>query len=212
MTNALLLLSFFFINDDTSREDLTSPLEIEIRLEKEYEVKSSKKSFEWAVKRHGYIIPGDSVIEKHFDISIAIKNRTDTSVFIYMMTCSWWENFIINNNYIFMDVHDCDHNFPTRKKLNPGEIKYYNTTLIKSIQFDYPPANTYYGKQVETTKLGLIFTNENSTDPIFHYDLFMEDRSKWQIIWSNPLYLLGKQPEPFIIDVPAAPVFKKNIR
>jgi hypothetical protein len=117
-------------------------------------------------------------------------------VYIYLMSCSWEENFLINNNYINFKGHDCDKNIPTIVEIKPSETKTYNTTLVKSIKFDYSPQYCVYGKQVETTKLGLIIINDLFLKNItsFDYDLLMEDMSKWTIIWSNPLYLLGKQP------------------
>jgi len=61
-----------------------------------------------------------------------------------------------NNNYIYIKGRDCDKNIPNLVEIKPGERKLYNTTLIKSINFDYPYKYCVYGKQVETTKFGLI--------------------------------------------------------
>ncbi len=76
-------------------------------------------------------------------------------------------------------------------------------TLVKSIKFDYPCQYCVYGQQVETTKLGLIVINDIFETKIngFDYDLGMKDKSKWKIVWSNPLQLLGKQPQPKTIPI-----------
>ena len=114
------------------------------------------------------------------------------------MKCSWEDNFIINNNYIFIQGHPCDSNYPIRIKLNPGESKIYHGTLLKSIKFDYP-GNNIFGRQVETTRLGLIVVGDILMDEKFDYDMEMEDKSKWKIVWSNSLFLFGKQPEPQLV-------------
>jgi len=68
----------------------------------------------------------------------------------------------------------------------PGESKTYQTTLSK---------NCIYGPQVEATKLGLIIIDDVYTPKLkgfMAYDLAMEDKSSWKIVWSNSLYLLNK--------------------
>jgi hypothetical protein len=108
------------------------------------------------------------------------------------MTCSWQDNFIVNNNYIFIEGEECDHNFPSLKTLKPGESKMYQCTLIKSLQFDYPCEGCDPYREPAATKLGLIIIDDvfKSKNSDFDYDLAMRDKSKWTIIWSNPLFLL----------------------
>jgi hypothetical protein len=122
-------------------------------------------------------------------------------MFIWLMSCSWEDNFLVNNNYIFIAGHDCTKNIPTIIEIKPRETKLYNTTLIKSIKFEYPCRNCIYGHQVESTKLGLIVISDITKREYIDYTLTMEDKSKWKIIWSNPLSLLGKQPEPKTINI-----------
>ena len=117
------------------------------------------------------------------------------------MSCSWEDNFLVNNNYINMEGHDCPKNIPTLVEIKPGESKSYSTTLIKSIKFDYPCKYCVYGRQVETTKIGLIVISDITKPSSNDYFRNMEDKSKWKIYWSNPLYLLDKQPEPKTIGV-----------
>jgi hypothetical protein len=172
-----------------------------MKAQKEYEVTFSKKYYDRNVRDYGYEITSDSVREKRFDIDVTIKNKSTKTVFIWLMSCSWEDNFLVNNNYMFIRGHECNKNIPTIVEIKAGESKVYTLTLIKSIKFDYPCKYCVYGKQVETTKLGLIVINDINKREYIDYRLFMEDKSKWTIIWSNPLYLLGKQPEPKTIDV-----------
>ena len=202
MINPLLLLSIFFLNANYSLNKDTIPsMEIEIKTKKEYELKFEKEHFKWEVERFHYEITSDSVNEKRVDIDLKIKNNSAKPIFIWLMSCSWEDNFLVNNNYMYIKGHDCDKNIPKIVEIQPGESKFYNTTLIKSIKFDYPCKYCVYGKQVETTKLGLIVINDIFKREFIDYLLFMEDQSKWTIIWSNPLYLLGKQPEPKTIEI-----------
>lgn len=48
---------------------------------------------------------------------------------------------------------------------------------------------------MEATKLGLIIIDDVYTPKLkgfMAYDLAMEDKSSWKIVWSNSLYLLNK--------------------
>jgi hypothetical protein len=78
--------------------------------------------------------------------------------------------------------------------------------LVKSIKFDFPCLNCIYGKQVETTKLGLVIIDDiykPKLDGFFEYDLAMEDESRWKMVWSNPLYLLTeKEANPDPVQIP----------
>lgn len=184
------------------------PISINIKVDKEYVRTYSKNADWWAkiIQQNNYVVSSDSIKEKYFNISLEIKNTSNRIIKIWLMTCSWEDDFIVNNNYIFIQGHECDKNFPKLIEFKPGESKVYTNTLIKSIKFDYPCQNCIYGSQVETTKLGLIVFDDIFTPALgfFSYDIAKEDKSKWQIVWSNPLYLLTKDessPKPVKISV-----------
>ena len=184
------------------------PIAITIKVDKEYIVTYSKNGsyIKDVIRRNNYVVKTDSIKEKYFDISLTIKNTSDKTIKIWLMTCSWEDNFIVNNNYIYIRGHECDSNFPALVEFKPGESKTYTNTLTKSIKFDYPCENCIYGQQVETTKLGLIIIDDifNCTLGMLSYDNAMEDKSKWKIVWSNSLYLLTvneAHPKPLQIPV-----------
>lgn len=80
-------------------------------------------------------------------------------------------------------------------KFKPNESRTYKTTLMKSVKFENPCDNCIYGRQVETTKLGLIIIDDvykPKLKPFLGYNLAMEDKSVWKIVWSNSLSLLTK--------------------
>ncbi len=182
-------------------QNVSDSLLVEIKIKKEYFITHSKKFAEAIYRYENLDITKDSVTEKRFDLELTIKNTSKSSMFIWLMSCSWEDNFFVNNNYIFFAGHDCDKNIPTIVEIKPGGNKKYNTTLVKSIKFDYPCKNCIYGRQVEETKLGLILISDIAKQDYIDYTLSMEDRSKWKIIWSNSLSLLGKQPEPKTINI-----------
>ena len=139
-------------------------------------------------------------MKQHFyDITLCIKNMSDSTVAFTLMTCSWADNFIVNNKYIDFVGRGCDNNFPATVKLKPGESRIYTTTLKKSMEFDYKGDGCTGFPRVETTKLGLIIIDDSSSRTLFDYFIAMEDKSAWKIVWSNPLYLLTEDeahPKP----------------
>jgi hypothetical protein len=179
-----------------SQQVIALPLKVEIKTEKEYEVVFSKEHFASEIQQYRYNVTGDSVIEKRYDIKLTITNTAAQAATIWLKNCSWEDNFLINNNYMSFVERDCEMNVPSIITFKPGETKTFETTLKKTIAFDYPCKNCLYEPQVETTKLGLIIVNDitgNKRLRFLDYRLYMQDKSKWQIVWSNPLNLLGKR-------------------
>lgn len=170
------------------------PITLTIKIERTYELKDRKEAYAEAIRENYSVVNSDSVRQTFYDINLEVKNTSSDSVNIWLMKCSYWRNFLINNNYMAIKGYGCDGNYPILVKFTPGEIKGYKFTLARSIKFDYPCEYCVYGAQVETTKLGLIIIDDvfKSKMRVFDYDILMGDKSKWKIVWSNPLYLLGK--------------------
>jgi hypothetical protein len=179
MNRLLFLLVTAFSVGETSiaQCDTTFPISVTIRFTGEYNIRT------------------DSAKEERYDIQVILKNNSTRPIFIWLMTCSWQDNFQINNNYISWSDIFCTRNFPELVQFKPGESKIYKTTLSKSIKFENPCENCIGGSQVETTKLGLIIIDDvykPKLEPFMGYDLAMEDQSVWKIVWSNSLFLLDK--------------------
>jgi hypothetical protein len=181
--------------------DNTFPLAVTIKVDKESTVKIPKQYLPFSDQQVGLHLTTDSVSQKQYDIEISIKNKDTVPIFIWLMTCSWMENFEINNSYIFWGMWSCLKNFPELVKITPNENRTYKTTLVKSIGFEHPEAGLNFGQQVETTRLGLILIDDvykpklkpfDGFTQFDGYDLAMQDKSCWKIVWSNPLYLLTK--------------------
>jgi hypothetical protein len=186
-----LVLTFLSCEKTFAQKETSFPLSVSIKIEKEYELKFPKEYFSYEQIN----ITSDSVKQKQYDIKITLKNNSTKPIFIWLMLCSWDHNFIINNNYMFFLGIPCNKNFPKLIEFKPGEAKIYTTTLQKTIKFENPCNNCIYGPQVETTKLGLIIIDDFFKPRLEYtigYDLAIEDKSLWKMVWSNPLYLLSK--------------------
>lgn len=178
------------------------PISVTVKVDSEYVRTYSKKGkyFKRFIRKKGYVIESDSIKEFYYDVSLTIKNTSDTIIAISLMTCSWGENFIVNNMYMRIEGQECDSNFPTTVEFKPNESKVYALTLIKSMDLYYKCDGCTGFPQVETTKLGLIIIDDVfRRKPFENYFLSMEDKSKWKLVWSNPLYLLTEDeafPKP----------------
>ena len=208
MKSLLIVAVFlFFAADSYCLSDTTIPLKIELKLIKSDTITFHKNRWANAIKNGTYEVTTDSVKLKTFDVEISIKNTSNDSILLWLMSCSWYDGFQVNNDYMYIRGWSCDGNSPYAFKFKGGETKTFQATLEKSIKFDYPCRHCIYGYQTLTTKLGLIVTDVRfipklnmlsiSTQNVFE----PVDRSMWKFIWSDPLYLFGKQFEPKPIPV-----------
>lgn len=201
----LFVLSFELCKCYAQSDSL--PISVTIKVDSAYVHTYSKKGsyIKELIRRQNYVVKSDSVKEHFFDISLTIKNTSDTIIAIPLMTCSWEDNFIVNNNYMHFTGQNCDHNFPQLVEFKPGESRTYTTTLAKSLRFDYKCDGCTGFDEVETTKLGLIIIDDIfRRKPFVNYFIAMEDKSAWTIVWSNPLYLLTEEeahPKPLIFEI-----------
>lgn len=124
----------------------------------------------------------DNVKHKTFDINLSITNKTGKPVSFWMMTCSWQENFILNNDYVHFISHGCDTNSPRPYHLSTNDNYSYKTSVVK---LDF----THY-QRIKTTRFGLIYIDTiKCKDPNDFRDIIGDKSKQANIIWSNPLYL-----------------------
>jgi hypothetical protein len=158
-------------------------LSIKIRLVKEYFVPYNRSI--------NYIPANDSINEKRFDIQVSLKNNSDSTIYIWLKSCSWEENFLINNTYIFFAGKDCDGNYPRTVRIKAKDSLTLNMTLTRTIMWDNP-CKYCIGQlsEVTTTKIGLIYIDKMHCNGFWEYRKIIGDKSRWDdIIWSNSLYL-----------------------
>ncbi len=200
MKNKLLAIVFitFCCKSASAQSGTSEPITLSIKIKNEYKVRWSKDRFEESPGQGQISV--DSVDQLTYDVEILVKNNAAKDVYFWAMNCSWQDNFLMNNNYIGLNGNNrCYKNFEELFKLGPGDVKKYNAVLTKSIEFQYPCESCTF-PHVETTKVGLILIDDifnPKLDLRYGYRLAMNDKSKWNIIWSNPLYLLSpKEANP----------------
>ena len=198
MKTLFLLIILICILNNASAQCDSMPISIHVKIEKEYIRTFSKDvgSIAQEIKRNYLSVRSDSVNQKFFDFSLKLKNTSTKKIKIYLMSCSWTDNLIVNNNYIFIKGINCDINSEDLVEFEPGETKVYTHTLAKSIKFDYPCKGCNFGfDEPITTKLGLVVINDIFTGELAGSSYFksLGDKSLWKIVWSNPLYLLTNQ-------------------
>jgi hypothetical protein len=125
----------------------------------------------------------DTIKRKTFDVKISLINKSDKPVSFWIMTSSWFDNFLINNDYMHYVSGPINHNFPTIRHLNPNDSFVYKVSIVKQ-------DNTMY-QTIQTTKFGFIFIDSlrcqrfNNT-----FESIIGDKSQHdKVFWSNPLYL-----------------------
>lgn len=206
MKNIFLLLLILFSSQFLiAQSDFNKAIKVEINLVRKYDSVIHKDFLRYEIEKEQNVINSDSVKVKYFDISIDVINTSSKPIYLWFMHCSWFDNFEINNDYMNFDGWGCDKNNPHVKEIKAGDKLNFKIALNQCIKFDYPSNGTIYGPQVEYTKLGLIVIGDiyqKESINVFDYDLYMNDKSKRIIIWSNPLKLLEYQSKPLEIRIP----------
>lgn len=124
----------------------------------------------------------DSTKHKIFDVFISIINKSDSPISFWVMSSSWFDNFIINNDYVEFISGPINHNFPIIESIEPTDSIVGRISLIKY-------EHTMY-QTVKTTKFGFILIDSTMYQDEDDYSNIIGDKSKHdKIIWSNPLYL-----------------------
>jgi hypothetical protein len=202
MKKLLTLVAIQLVLNHCYAQTDSLPISVSIKVDSQYVRAYSKKGkrIKELIRENNWVVKSDSLKQQFFDISLSIKNTSDTIISIFLSPCSWQDHFIVNNNYMSISGTECNHNIPDDLKLNPGESKSFIVTLTKSMELSYRCKGCTGWWQVETTKLGLKMVNDIfRRKASVNYFLAMEDKSEWKVVWSNPLYLLTEDeanPKP----------------
>jgi hypothetical protein len=167
----LLIIILFSLISCQNKKCNDSHIIIKVNL-----ISSNDKAFKYA-KVHW-----DTINYKTYHVRLSIINTSNEKVSFWLMGCSWWENFVVNNDYTYISGWDCDCNAPVRKHLNSHDSLVLKTAIIARLDSRY--------QNIETTKLGLIFIDSTKCKTWIDYQSIIGDKSRWdKIIWSNALYL-----------------------
>src|ERR1017187_8716582 len=79
---------------------------------------------------------------KSYSADIDIVNNTDTVVNFEIMTCSWMDNFLFDNDSIGLYYVACNHNYPINRKLLPNnKISYHRVITVYAKLISNPLRN-----------------------------------------------------------------------
>jgi len=121
------------------------------------------------------------LMHKAYKINLSITNQSDEPIVFYIMTCSWEENFIINNDYIHFLIGQCDGNYPKRRRLNPKERFDIKASVYKI-------ENTLYS-EVKETRFGFIYVDSSDCKNPGDFRKIVGDKYRQKVFWSNALDL-----------------------
>ena len=127
----------------------------------------------------------DSISRKTYEIQLSIINNSSGPVSFWMMNCSWEDNILINNDYMFYRFQKCTRNFPELFRLRVNDTIFRKATIS-----NFYPTLSFL---VPSTRFGLIYFD--SAKIKHDRDLLNFLRDKYyldKIFWSNPLYLDDK--------------------
>jgi hypothetical protein len=121
----------------------------------------------------------------YYSMGIELYNNTDSIIRFWMMTCSWQENFISNNDVLSLVNEGCDANYPELIIIKPCEkITYYG---IFQLNNKIKILNNF------KFKLGFILIKEEEykQNSNFHEVLNNKLKEKDNTIWSN-IFMFNK--------------------
>ena len=122
-------------------------------------------------------------LEEYF-ITISLFNKQDTNVSFRVMTCSWAESFITNNDSIFVIPQQCDSNFPETIELEPGQSVIFFGKLRSRIKYRYPSPPPAF-------KVAFVDLPLNKF-PLSELSLSVTEKKKFRAFWSNDILLEEK--------------------
>lgn len=173
--SVLVFIFFFFTKCSWEKEQL-SPLTIELALLNEAVVKDS-------LCNYSDNIVSEYIENKNYEVQLLFKNNTDSVISLVLMSCSWDENIIINTPFINYIPIECNKNFPRLIEIQPYGSHILIANLEKNKFCQECESCPSYNKIVDL-KMGLILVPKLEV-----YDSIMDDKSSWNIIWSEPIVL-----------------------
>jgi hypothetical protein len=190
-----VVMVFLALQASFAQNDAALPLAVHLKVDKKYHVNVWKVGSADGARQLANGAKPDSIKQTLYDVTLTIKNTAANPVHIWMMTCSWYDNLIINNYYIDIVGWGCDKNAPVPVTFAPAESRVYKLTLKKSFNNPYDCINCFGNSlRVMSTKIGLVVIDDvfKKHTTIADYDTCIADKSRWKTAWSNALYLLGK--------------------
>ena len=118
---------------------------------------------------------------QEYFIVISLSNTQDTSIHFQIMTCSWGESFIFNQDSFNLFYPGCDINVPVRIEIEAhNSVKFFGKLRCykKNIDVINPPS----------FKIGFVDLPYKFGDAPY----LKKDKMKYKIYWSNDILLQSK--------------------
>jgi hypothetical protein len=125
-----------------------------------------------------------------YTLNIDLINNTDSTIQIWMMSCSWMENMLSNTAKAHLLGCNCDKNCPELYKIKSGQAITYNGILRVK--------DTSVLKNHQEVKLGFVLIKEGETSGNGDFYRILSDKIKRKkdFIWSNTIvFKERKNPE-----------------
>lgn len=112
------------------------------------------------------------------NISLWIRNNSDSTLKYIDMTCEWEMIFKISNKKINFLGHDCDSNYPAFFLVSAHQMKRYNFNLTIKKDSIYSP----FKIGMDLIKRTSLIKSENKVMSSSSFNFIVDER-----IWSNPV-------------------------
>lgn len=123
---------------------------------------------------------GDFESYKAIDLNLSIINKTDKAVSLWMMSCSWSDNFLFSNEMLSFSGQICDANYPVIKKIQPKDSIVFKGTALKQSAARF--------QSIDSISLGFIFIDSVYCKDMDEFLSILGDKRKEEkIIWSQPI-------------------------
>lgn len=119
----------------------------------------------------------------YYSINFDLKNNTDSTVYFWIMNCTWDDNFIYNiENVYVMNPFNCSRNFPTVDSIERNQFMNFKGVIGAENKDDLK----------KELRLGFIYIKENEKSrlneilPSPPVDSIITRVKPKNIIWSEP--------------------------
>lgn len=125
---------------------------------------------------------------------IVLKNKSNSPISFWMMSCSWTDITVVEPKFITLDVKECDRNTFEKVVLNKNQEIRFNAIFDIPKQYFIDSINKT--RNFNTFKVGFIIIYEDEFAPFKsksskHWNkLIQEKQNNLEYIWSNPVELI----------------------
>ncbi len=115
-----------------------------------------------------------------YSINIELVNNTDSIARLWVMSCSWQDNWIFNIDTMGFYSQGCDKNYPTIKEIGPRQKLTFNGVI-------HSTNSAKLNNQIDV-RLGFVLIKEQDISKMSDFRNVLSNKIENQneIIWSEP--------------------------